>query len=145
MTLSHLQNQHHLGDSSTSKFDCQHKVQPWLPLEYNFGVLTLNKHFPVDFTSMMLTSSPRQPALSKQSKGIGLWGDRILTGSPRTWHTTTQGLVCTSETVTVRNRSTVAYVPQSLGWRKAAVLLASHGNLSSLCTFNIVFPLRSQV
>lgn len=30
-----------------TKFGCQYQVQPWLPLEHSFCVLTLWKHFPV--------------------------------------------------------------------------------------------------
>lgn len=32
-TPSYLQNQYHLGNLYPTKYDCQHKVQSWLPLE----------------------------------------------------------------------------------------------------------------
>jgi hypothetical protein len=48
-----FQNWYHLGDSHTTKFSCQHKVQCLLPLEDSI----LRKHFPEDFTSMILLSS----------------------------------------------------------------------------------------
>jgi hypothetical protein len=56
MVLSCLQNQYYLGNS-------YYQVQlpagstTQTPLELNFCVLTLRKHFPEDFTSVMLVSS----------------------------------------------------------------------------------------
>jgi hypothetical protein len=49
-------NQYLLGDSYTIKFCCHHEVQPWQPLLYSICVLTLRKHFPEDFASVILVS-----------------------------------------------------------------------------------------
>lgn len=52
-----FQSQYDLDDSSNTKFRCQHNGQPWLSLEHSFRVLNLTKHFPEDFTSMILVFS----------------------------------------------------------------------------------------
>lgn len=52
-----FQSQYDLDDSSNTKFRCQHNGQPWLSLEHSFCVLNLTKHFPEDFTSMILVFS----------------------------------------------------------------------------------------
>jgi hypothetical protein len=57
MSHAYFQSQYHLGDSETTKFRCQHEVQPWPLLEHSFCVLALRKHFPEDITFMMLASS----------------------------------------------------------------------------------------
>jgi hypothetical protein len=56
MTPSYLQNQYHFGDSYTLPSVLQQEVQHRLSLEYSFFVLS-QKHFPEDFTSMMLVFS----------------------------------------------------------------------------------------
>jgi hypothetical protein len=57
MIPSCIQNQQHLGDSYTTKFSCQLKVQPRLPLEHSGYVLTMRTHFPEGFISVPLASS----------------------------------------------------------------------------------------
>ena len=56
MIPSCLQNQY-LGNLYSTKFSCCHEVQPQLPLEHSLCVLTLSKHFPEDFASVVLVSS----------------------------------------------------------------------------------------
>jgi hypothetical protein len=57
MTLSCLQNQHHLGDSSMIKSHCQQKIHHWPPLEPSVCVLSVRKYLAEDSTSMMWVSS----------------------------------------------------------------------------------------
>jgi hypothetical protein len=57
MSPSYLQNQCHLGDFYTIEFNFQCKVQPKPASGTQLLAVTLKKHFPKDFTPMILVSS----------------------------------------------------------------------------------------